>query len=114
MREIQSLTLRNTVHDIKQYDIVAAGLHEPLRGGPADVPGSHNRDFFPSHCQASCLFLLFVVLVRGPPCNFKVNGTHEIFAQIKIQLNLFLPVGFGQELVRAIDQLLKCPGLVAA
>src|SRR5512132_3413263 len=45
---------------------------------------------------------MVVVLVRTPTGDLKIDGAHEIFAQIEIQLDLFLSVGLVQELLRAI------------
>src|SRR5206468_1245173 len=47
-----------------------------------------------------------VVIVRGPAGHLEIDRTHEILAQIKVELDFFLSVVLRQELVRILDQFL--------
>src|SRR2546426_11253720 len=47
-----------------------------------------------------------VIIVRGPAGHLEIDRTHEILAQIEVELDLFLPVVLRQELLRVIDQFL--------
>src|SRR5438309_8686109 len=53
-----------------------------------------------------------VIIVRGPAGHLKIDRTHEILAQIEVELDFFLPVVLRQELLRVIDQFLVRARLV--
>src|SRR6266852_7884089 len=53
-----------------------------------------------------------VVLVRGPAGHLKIDRTHEILAQIEVELDFFLSVVLRQELLRILDQFLVRARLV--
>src|SRR5437588_127023 len=50
--------------------------------------------------------------MRGPASHLEIDRTHEILAQIEVELDLFLSVLLRQELLRVIDQFLVRPRLV--
>src|SRR5205807_2081702 len=50
--------------------------------------------------------------MRGPASYLEIDRTHEILAQIEVELDLFLSVVLRQELLRVIDQFLVRPRLV--
>src|SRR5436309_5856829 len=58
------------------------------------------------------LRLVFIILVRGPAGHLKIDRTHEILAQIEVELDFFLSVVLLQELLRIIDQFLVRARLV--
>src|SRR5438093_5749332 len=55
---------------------------------------------------------VFIILVRGPAGHLEVDRTHEILAQIEIELDFLLSVVRRQELLRVLDQFLVRARLV--
>src|SRR5213594_4000432 len=53
-----------------------------------------------------------VIIVRGPAGHLKIDRTHEILAQIEVELDFFLSVVLRQELLRILDQFLVRARLV--
>src|SRR5437667_7266137 len=58
------------------------------------------------------LRLVLVVFVRGPAGHLKIDRTHEILAQIEVELDFLLSVMLRQELLRILDQFLVHARLV--
>src|SRR5438876_9989965 len=55
---------------------------------------------------------VFIILMRGPAGHLEIDRTHEILAQIEVELDFLLSVMLRQELLRILDQFLVHARLV--